>query len=238
MTFIDLKDAAAMAAKIKGPPLKTLIAGFKKAAIASIADALDQVVGKPTIMRSDMRPIIAGRIAGPARTALLRRSDWKESTADVAIKHSIQMIDNAKSGEVGVIAFEDGSPHVAALGGLMGLTAKERGMAGMIVDGGVRDVHELRRYKLPTWGRGVSPASAVGRYISVECDSTIHCAGVIVRPGDIVVAGEDGVVVVPIAQAEAVLKIALDIDAREARMLPFIRDKKSLSKAVEKFKRS
>jgi regulator of RNase E activity RraA len=65
----------------------------------------------------------------------------------------------------------------------------------------------------------------------------VQCAGVTVNPGDIIVGGTDGVVVVPRAQAAQVLEIAQKIDEKEAQMVPMIRELKSILKAVEKFKR-
>ena len=65
----------------------------------------------------------------------------------------------------------------------------------------------------------------------------VQCAGVEVKPGDIIVADEDGVVRVPAAQAAEVLKRAQEIDERETKMVPFIRLHKALSKAVEVFNR-
>jgi regulator of RNase E activity RraA len=146
------------------------------------------------------------------------------------------MIDTARPGEVGVIVVE-GSLDVAALGGLMGTTAKARGMVGVVIDGSVRDVAELRALPLPVYARGVVPSSSVGRYASVARDVPVTCAGVTVRPGDIIVAGEDGVVVVPADKAEQVLKRAQEIDARETKMVPLIKQYKSLQKVVEMFNR-
>jgi len=110
-------------------------------------------------------------------------------------------------------------------------------MAGVVVDGSVRDVAELRALALPVYARGVIPSSSVGRYASVARDIPVTCGGVTVRPGDIIVAGEDGVVVVPAERAEAVLKRAQEIDARESKMVPLIKQYKSLQKVVEMFNR-
>jgi 4-hydroxy-4-methyl-2-oxoglutarate aldolase len=148
----------------------------------------------------------------------------------------VQMIDEAKPGEVGVIVIEDGL-DVAALGGLMGTDAKARGLAGMVLDAGVRDVAELKEMKLPVYARSVVPSSTVGHFASVGKNMTVECAGVQVRPGDIIVADDDGVVSVPQEQAEAILKRAQEIDARENKMEPLIRQYKSLLKVVQMFNR-
>ena len=79
--------------------------------------------------------------------------------------------------------------------------------------------------------------TAVGHYATVAKNVPVECAGVTVRPGDIIVADEDGVVVVPQERAAEVLKQAQAIDERESGMYPFIRQFKSLSKAIAKFNR-
>lgn len=217
-------------------PEDPLLAGFQGVAIASVSDAVDSVAGEPGFMSYDMRPIVKGRLAGRAVTALVKPAPPEEATPQLAVKHSVEMIDNAKPGEVGVIVMEDGL-NTAGIGGLMGTAAKARHMAGILVDGGVRDVEELRALGLPVYGRSITPATAVGRYASVATDTPVECAGVLVRPGDIIVGGEDGVVRVPKEKAEEVLRKAQEIDERESRMVPLINQLKSLQKAIEIFNR-
>lgn len=217
-------------------PMDPLLAGFAKSTVASVSDAVDQVVGRRGFLSHDMRPYVGGAFVGRAATALVRPAPPEKATPALATKHSVEMIDSANPGDVGVIVME-GSLDVAAIGGLMGTAAKARGMAGMVLDGAVRDVAELRALGLPVFARSVSPATAVGRYATVDKQIPVECAGVTVKPGDIVVAGEDGVVIVPQEHAEAVLKRAQEIDERETKMVPFIRQHRSLQKAIEAFDR-
>jgi regulator of RNase E activity RraA len=77
----------------------------------------------------------------------------------------------------------------------------------------------------------------VGRYVSVGKDMPVQCAGVTVNPGDIIVGGTDGVVVVPREHAADVLEIARNIDEQERKMVPMIKELKSILRAVERFKR-
>lgn len=217
-------------------PIDPLIAGFSKTTVASVADAVDQVIGRRGFMSHDMRPRIAGKFVGRARTALMRETSPDKAGPTVSAKHSVEMIDAAKPGEVGVIVIENGL-DVAGLGGLMGTAAKVRGMAGIVIDGGVRDVPEVRALGLPVYARSVVPSSSVGRYATVANGIPVKCAGVDVAPGDLIVAGEDGVVVVPQDRAMEVLKRAQEIDERETKMLPLIRELKELGKAVAKFNR-
>jgi len=213
-----------------------LVAGFKKTTVASVADAVDQVVGKRGYMSHEIRPAVAGRIVGRARTSIVKPTTPDKATPSLSVKHSVEMIDSSKPGEVGVIVMENGK-DVAAIGGLMGTAAKARGMAGIIIDGGVRDVGELRSLGLPVYSSSITPATAVGRWASVAKDVPVECGGVTVSPSDIIVAGEDGIVVVPSARAAEVLKRAREIDARETKMVPFIKQHRSLTKVIEIFNR-
>jgi regulator of RNase E activity RraA len=107
----------------------------------------------------------------------------------------------------------------------------------MILDGGVRDVVEIRGLGLPVYAASVTPATAVGRWASVANNIPVQCGGVTITPGDIIVASEDGVVSVPKDRAGEVLKRAQEIDERETKMVPFIKQYKSLSEVVKKFNR-
>ncbi len=107
----------------------------------------------------------------------------------------------------------------------------------MVLDGAIRDIWDIRRMGLTVYARSSTPSTAVGHYATVAKNVPVECAGVTVRPGDIIVADEDGVVVVPQERAEEVLKKAKEIDDRERGMFPFIREQKSLQKAIELFNR-
>ncbi len=214
----------------------TVVEGFKLVAIASVSDAVDTVVGERGFMNYDMRPVVPGRLVGRAATAKLVPMEEGQSTATRAVSHSVEMIDEAEPGTVGVIVIEDGL-NVAAVGGLMMTAAKARSMAGMVLDGGARDLAEIRNLGLPVYARSYTPATAVGRYISVAKNEPVECAGVTVNPGDIIVADEDGVVVVPQEHAAEVLAAAVDIDEREGAMVPLIKKLKSLTEVIKQFNR-
>jgi regulator of RNase E activity RraA len=224
------KPAAAPASE------QQLLDGFRKSTVASVSDAVDQITGERGFMSHDMRPRIPGQVVGRAITALLRKTTPDKATAALSARHSVDMIDNSKPGEVGIIVVEDGL-DVAGLGGLMATTAKVRGMAGMVIDGGVRDLPELRALNFPTYARSVVPSSSVGRWASVNNNVPVRCGGIQVKPGDIIVAGEDGVVRVPAERAAEVLKRSQEIDERETKMVPLIRQHKTLSKVVQIFNR-
>jgi 4-hydroxy-4-methyl-2-oxoglutarate aldolase len=217
-------------------PADPLIAGFKATYPASVSDAVEIVTGKSGTMRHDMKLVTGKPMVGRAVTSLARPASPEGSTPPLATKHSVEMIDEAKPGEVGVIVME-GTLDIAAMGNLMGTTATVRGMAGMVLDGAIRDIWDIRRMGLTVYARSSTPATAVGHYATVAKNVPVECAGVTVRPGDIIVADEDGVVVVPQERAEEVLKKAKEIDDRERGMFPFIKQHKSLQKAIELFGR-
>ncbi len=222
------------AAPARATPADPMLARFAKVSPANISDAMDQVGGGRGFLDHDVRPYVAGDFVGRAATALVRAVPADQSTPANAAKHSVEMIDAAKPGDVGVIVME-GSLDVAAMGGLMGTAAKVRGMAGMVLDGALRDVREVRALGLPVYARSISPANAVTRFASVANQIPVKCAGVTINPGDIIVASEEGVVAIPKDKADAVLKRAEEIALREQRMLPLIRKHKSVGEAVKAY---
>jgi 4-hydroxy-4-methyl-2-oxoglutarate aldolase len=227
---------AAQATAVPAAPGDALVAGFKSTYAASVSDAVEIVTGRNGTMRSDMKLMAGTNMVGRAVTSLAKPAPADQATATLAVKHSVEIIDEAKPGEVGVIVME-GTLDIAAMGNLMATAAVERGMAGMVLDGAIRDMWDIRRMGLTVYARSKSPRTAVGHYATVAKNVAVECAGVTVRPGDILVADEDGVVVVPQDRAAEVLKEAQSIDARESGMYPFIRQFRSLQEAIRKFNR-
>jgi regulator of RNase E activity RraA len=213
-----------------------LIAGFKKVSVASVSDAMDQVVGQRGFLSHKIRPVVAGQVVGRAITSLVKPAKPEEATPTLSTRHTTAMIDNSKPGEVGVIVVENGD-DVAGIGGLMSTAAKARGMAGFVIDGGARDVDEIRNLGLPVYASSVTPATSVGRWATVANNIPVKCGDITINPGDIIVAGESGVVAVPQAKAAEVLKRAQEIDERETKMVPLIKQYKSLSQVVQMFNR-
>jgi regulator of RNase E activity RraA len=116
--------------------------------------------------------------------------------------------------------------------------AVANGHAGAVLDGGVRDLTEIRRdYGFPVYARDVSPGTTLGRYKTVASQVPVRVGGIVVHPGDIVVGDVDGVVVVPQAKAAEVLKMAQEIDARELEQAKLIIAEKSLRKGLAKYGR-
>ncbi|HEY0877305.1 MAG TPA: RraA family protein [Zeimonas sp.] len=213
--------------------LEELVKGFEEVATASVADAVDKVCGRRGYMEHALKPRInERRIVGPAVTVL------EESTTEsVPPQHALDLIDEAQPGSVVVIAV-GGEADVAVWGGLMTAGAFARGLAGAVLDGGVRDIAEIRRdYDFPVIARSVSPGTTLGRFRTVASNVPVTCGGIEVNPGDLVVGDIDGVVVVPRKHAEAVLEMAREIDARELEQARLIIEAKSLRQGLAKYGR-
>ncbi|OQR93922.1 Demethylmenaquinone methyltransferase [Thraustotheca clavata] len=141
-------------------------------------------------MRYNIRPLWdAPRIAGPAFTVHL-------SPGDNLMLHAAMY--EAPPGSVVVV--QSGDMNFAAIGGNVARIAKERGIAGLVLDGVVRDIAEIRALRFPVYARGILPVPGTKVRPGV-LNQPIICGDVSVHAGDIIVADEEGIVVVPSAQA-------------------------------------
>jgi regulator of RNase E activity RraA len=213
---------------------QSLIDGFKQVEAASVADAMEQLYGTKAYMFHDMRPLTPTKFAGPAVTVLLKKEEHREGSK--ALQGMLDTIDEAAAGSVYVMVLEDGLNY-AGVGGLMSTAMKYRGLAGAIVDGGVRDTPQISKLQFPVFSRGIVPSTTVNHYRFAARNVEVNCAGVEVHPADIIVADMDGVVVVPRAKAAEVLAKAQQLDFTEHSMFPFIEKYKSIREAVAKFGR-
>ena len=215
-------------------PSDNLVEGLRNVEVASVADAMEQLYGQRAYMSHEMRPLSPSKIAGPAVTVLMKKEEHKEGSA--ASQGMLDAIDSAPAGSVYVMVLEEGGDY-AGIGGLMATAMKYRGLVGAVIDGSVRDTPQIRKLQFPVFSRGVVPSTTINHYRFAGVNVPVTCAGVRVNAGDIVVADEDGVAVVPRARAADVLKKAQDLDNTEHTMLPFIEKFKSIKEAVARFGR-
>lgn len=151
------------------------------------------------------------QVAGPAFTLRSRSGD------NLMLHHAI---DIARPGDI-IVADGGGELAIAMTGELMMGHAAKRGVTAVIIDGAIRDKAELAKLDIGVWARGVTPS---GPYKDGpgEIGVPISCGGQVVMPGDLIMADEDGVVVIPRAEAEAVLAAAEAHNAKELKMVEAI----------------
>jgi regulator of RNase E activity RraA len=233
---VQLRLAHAQSNTASAQPLtnEELIAQFKRVEVASVSDAIEQILGKRMYMSHRMQPIFTTKFAGFARTVQLKKDEGNKDPE--ALTGMLKAIDQGSTNSVYVMVVEDGD-DIAGMGGLMGTAMATRGYSGAVIDGGVRDVAYLRKIGFPVFATGIVPSTSVHHYKFGGSQISLVCNGVPVNPGDIIVADSDGVAVVPKAEAQAVLTLAQQMDYKEHSMYAVIEQLKSIVQAVKKFGR-
>jgi regulator of RNase E activity RraA len=211
----------------------SLLANFRHVEVASVSDATEQILGKRMYMSHRMRPVFSSKFAGYALTVKLKK---QENHDPKALEGMIDAIDQGKENSVYVMVVEDGA-DIAGMGGLMGTAMAARNFSGAVIDGGVRDTAYLQKIGFPVFALGTVPSTSVGHYRFDGSNLPVVCDGVPVRPGDIVVADNDGVAIVPTDHAHEILKLAQEMDFKEHSMYAVIEKLKSLGEAIRQFGR-
>jgi regulator of RNase E activity RraA len=210
-----------------------LLSGFRHVEVASVSDAMEQLLGKRMYMSHRMRPLFPTKFAGYALTVKLKK---QENHDPQALSGMISAIDQGSENSVYVMVVEDGT-DIAGMGGLMGTAMSARNFSGAVIDGGVRDTAYLQKIGFPVYALGTVPSTSIGHYRFDGSNVPVVCDGVMVNPGDIVVADMDGVAVVPIERAAEILKLAQEMDFKEHSMYAVIEKLKSLGEAIKQFGR-
>lgn len=206
-------------------PSKKIIDEFLKLEdlTPTVSDVLDMIGMPGAIPANVLRPLVQGsRIAGP--TVTLRNIPDRTTphrgftTRDFPRMGAERECYNiGKPGDV-IVIDGGGRTDRSNMGGLSATIAKTKGIAGNIIDGGARDCDTIRKVKYPVWARSETPISSKFRHEAIEINGPVTCAGVQVRPGDLVLADDSGVAFVPLELVEEVLEKAKEVVTIEEKM--------------------
>jgi 3-hexulose-6-phosphate synthase / 6-phospho-3-hexuloisomerase len=165
------------------------------------------------------------KMVGRAVTVQTFPGDWAKP---------VEAIDIARKNEV-IVINNDGATHIAPWGELATLSCVKKGISGVVIDGAVRDVDDIRIMKFPLFAKAVVPNAGEPKGFG-EINAEIQCGGQYVRPGDWIVGDESGVVVIPGERAYEIARRALEVRKNEERIREEIRRGSTLSEVAELIK--
>lgn len=163
---------------------------------------------------------IGTKTVGKAVTVQTFAGDWAKT---------VEAIDVAVAGDV--IVIYNGSPHVAPWGELATLSCINKGVVGVVIDGAVRDVEDIRKINFPVFATSIVPNAGEPKGFG-EINAQIQCGGKTVNPGDFIVGDDNGVVVIPRERAYEIARRAVEVEKNERRIREEIKRGKTLSEVL------
>lgn len=169
------------------------------------------------------------KIAGRAVTIKIKPAGLEQSKQHLGTA----AIEAAQPGDI-IVIDNAGQPQFSCWGGLLSLSAKLKGLSGVVIDGATRDIDEARELGFPVYARGVVPMTARGRVVQESYNQEVQFAGVQCRPGDLVLADGSGIIIVPREKEEEIVTTAEAIYQKEQEMADGIRKGHSGVEVLEK----
>ena len=183
------------------------------------------------VMDSGIKPAFRAKITGQAITVQLSKGDLVDP---------LKALEMGQPGDI-IVVDAGGDPNTSVCGGLMGGLAQNRGIRGMIVDGAGRDTDELEDIGWPIWTRAITPKGThtmfSGRKEELSINVTIQCGGVVVNPGDFIVADLMGVTVIPLEKAAEIVQLAQEQADREEETRKWVAQGKTVEDLLNEFGR-
>jgi 4-hydroxy-4-methyl-2-oxoglutarate aldolase len=184
-----------------------------KLSTPNLSDALDKVGLRGAV--SGIRPMYAcPRIVGRAVTIRIMATGMLKSEHHLGV----HAIDAASSGDI-IIIDNHGDTENNCWGEILSMGAKMKEISGVVVDGAARDIDMCEEFEFPVYARGTVPITARGRIMQESVNEVIRIGNIQVRPGDIVMADINGVVIIPVEKLDEVLEAAEQIVRKEEAMV-------------------
>jgi 4-hydroxy-4-methyl-2-oxoglutarate aldolase len=200
--------------------------GDERLTTAILSDSCDAAGLRHQVLQHRLAPVVHGsRAFGRART--VRFAPSLADDADDPYRDAIRVIDGIRAGQLVVIATDQNNDS-AFWGELFSAAALGSGASGVITDGNLRDTERIAALGFPAFSRSRRPIDFRARLRIVDIDEPVVLGGVEIRPGDLVMADDDGVVVIPRRHEEAVLGLARERAARESTVLAELLNGESL----------
>ena len=202
---------------------------FLKLSTTNLSDAMDKVGVRGAVI--GIRPMYdCPRIVGRAVTIKITAAGMMKS------KHhlGVQAIDSSEEGDI-IVIDNRGDLNNNCWGEVLSMGAKMKGVSGVVVDGAARDIDMCKEFEFPVYARGTIPITARGRIMQESFNEVIRIGDVQVRPGDIVIADVNGVVVIPVEKLDEVLGAAEDIFKKEAAMVEDLKNGLSIMEVDHKY---